>query len=100
MTLFEAEVLELLAREHGIALAPAGHRRNITTRGVALAPLVGRRFRVGECLLEATRLSVPCRHLDEILGRPVFDVLVGRAGLNCVIVHGGTVRVGDPVTPR
>ncbi len=97
VTLFEAEVLDLLARDHGIALAPAEHRRNITTRGVALAPLVGQRLRVGDCLLEATRLSVPCGHLDEILGRRVYDALVNRAGLNCVIVRGGTVRIGDPV---
>ena len=99
VTLFEAEVLGDILRDYRIELAPAEHRRNITTMGVALNHLVGRRFRVGECLLEATRLSIPCRHIEEILGKPVFDPLVHRSGLNCRILEGGTVRVGEPITP-
>jgi MOSC domain-containing protein YiiM len=59
--------------------------------------LVGRRFRLGDTVLEATRLSTPCRHIEEILGRAVFDPLINRSGLNCKIVVGGIVRVGDAV---
>ncbi|MDX6456699.1 MAG: hypothetical protein QOE55_396, partial [Acidobacteriaceae bacterium] len=33
-TLIEAEVLEALARDRGVELAPHEHRRNLTTRGV------------------------------------------------------------------
>ncbi len=40
MTLIEAETLEALERDHGIALAPGDSRRNIVTRGVALNHLV------------------------------------------------------------
>ena len=80
VTLFEEEVLGDVLRDYKIELAPADHRRNITTRGVALNHLVGRRFRVGDCLLEATRLSIPCRHIEEILGKPVFDPLVHARG--------------------
>lgn len=97
VTLFEIETLEALSRDHKITLAPADHRRNVTVEGVPLNHLVGRRFWLGETLLEATRLSTPCRHIEEILGKPVFDPLINRSGLNCKILQGGTVRVGDTV---
>ncbi len=99
VTLFEAEALSDILRDYRIELSPAEHRRNITTSGVALNHLVGRRFRVGACLLEATRLSIPCRHIEEILDKPVFDPMVHRSGLNCRILEGGTVCAGDPITP-
>jgi len=97
ITLFELETLEALERDFGIELGPRDHRRNVTVEGVPLNHLVGRQFWLGETLLEATRLSFPCRHIEEITGKPVFDPLVHRSGLNCRILIGGTVRVGDLV---
>ena len=99
VTLFEIETLRALARDHKIDLLPEEHRRNVTVEGVPLNHLVGQRFRLGETVLEATRLSTPCRHIEEILGKPVFDPLINRSGLNCKIIAGGTVRVGDKVRP-
>jgi MOSC domain-containing protein YiiM len=100
VTLFESEVLEAISRDYKVELLPEEHRRNITTRGVPLNWLVGRRFRIGPCLLEATRLSVPCRHIEQILDKQVFDAMVHRSGLNCRILVGGTVRVGDEIRPE
>lgn len=97
ITLFEIETLEALARDAKVELAPHEHRRNVTVQGVPLNHLVGRRFWVGETLLEATRLSTPCRHIEEILDKAVFDPLINRAGLNCKIIKGGVIRVGDAV---
>ncbi|WP_347557046.1 MOSC domain-containing protein [Robbsia sp. KACC 23696] len=99
VTLFDVEALEAIWTEYGIRFAPEEHRRNVTVRGVPLNALVNRRFWLGETLLEATRLSVPCRHIEEITGKPVFDPMVGRSGLNCRILKGGTVRVGDALFP-
>jgi MOSC domain-containing protein YiiM len=99
VTLFEMETLEALRRDHKIELLPEEHRRNVTVEGVPLNHLVGRRFRLGEAIVEATRLSTPCRHIEEILGKPVFDPLINRSGLNCKIIAGGTLRVGDAVRP-
>jgi hypothetical protein len=99
ITLFEIETIWALRRDHNIELSPDEHRRNVTVEGVPLTHLVGRRFWLGETLLEATRLSTPCRHIEEILEKPVFDPLINRSGLNCRIVRGGVVRVGDPVRP-
>jgi MOSC domain-containing protein YiiM len=97
VTLFEYETLVALKRDHDIELVPAEHRRNVTVSGVPLTHLVGRQFWLGETLLEATRLSIPCRHIEEITGKSIFDPLINRSGLNCKILQGGTVRVGDAV---
>jgi MOSC domain-containing protein YiiM len=99
ITLFEIETLEALARDANITMAPEEHRRNVTVQGVPLNHLVGRQFWLGETLLEATRLSTPCRHIEEILGKSVFDPLINRSGLNCRILRGGIVRVGDLLRP-
>lgn len=99
ITLFEAETLEALARDHKVALAPGDHRRNVTTRGVPLNHLVGQRIRVGSVLLEGTRLSTPCRHIEQITGKEVFTFLLNRSGLHARILEGGPIRFGEAITP-
>ena len=92
VTLIEVEVLEAIARDRGIALAPNEHRRNLTTRGVPLGHLVGQYFRVGDCVLYGGRMNVPCLYLETLLGKRVFKPLINRSGLNCRIVLGGMIR--------
>ncbi|HEY5900295.1 MAG TPA: MOSC domain-containing protein, partial [Burkholderiales bacterium] len=99
VTLIEMETLEALARDHGIELAPHETRRNLTTRGVPLNHLVGRRFRVGAALLLGARLNVPCKYLEQVTRKPVYAPLVNRSGLNCEILEGGIVRTGDALRP-
>lgn len=106
VTLIEVEVLEAIARGEpklpGLKaqLAPEDHRRNLTTRGVPLGHLVGRRFRVGGCVLRAARMNFPCRYIEELLGIPgLYEGLLNRSGLNCAIETGGVIRPGDPILP-
>ncbi len=99
VTLIEMETLEALARDHGIELLPQETRRNLTTREVPLNHLVGRRFRVGAVLLLGARLNVPCKYLEQVTGKPVYAPLINRSGLNCEILEGGIVRIGDALRP-
>ena len=99
VTLIEEETLVALERDHGIVLAPQEHRRNLTTRGVPLNHLVGRRFRVGDAVLEGGRLNVPCRYLDLVTGKSVYEPLIHRSGLNCRIVAGAEIGVGNAIEP-
>lgn len=99
LTLIETEVLDALARDHAVALAPNEHRRNLTVSGAPLGHLVGRRFRVGTVMLEGVRLNQPCKWLERLTGKPVYMPLLNRSGLNCRVIEGGTLRPGDPVTP-
>lgn len=100
VTLFEAETLEALRRDHAVTLAAGDHRRNVTTRGVPLNHLVGRRFRIGAALVEGTRLSTPCRHLEQTTGQEILTLLLHRSGLNARILEGGVIRCGDAVRPE
>jgi MOSC domain-containing protein YiiM len=99
VTLIEIETLEALQRDHAIDLGPAETRRNLTTREVPLNHLVGKRFRVGSVLLYGVRLNVPCKYLEQVTGKPVYEPLVHRSGLNCEIVEGGVIRAGDLIVP-
>lgn len=98
VTLIESEVLEALARDHGIDLMPDEHRRNITTAGVPVNHLVGQYFAIGPCVLYGGRLNVPCSYLQDLVGKRVFRPLVHRSGLNARIIVGGTVTPGDEIT--
>ena len=94
-------VIERLGLRHDrdIELAPVEHRRNLTTRDVPLNHLVGRYFSVGSCVLYGGRLNAPCAYLETVTGKKVMAPLLNRSGLNCRIVVGGVVRVGDRVEP-
>jgi len=98
VTLFEAEVLDALAAEHQITFGAGEHRRNLTTRGVRLDDLLGRRFQVGEVLLEGVKDCPPCDHLQGLVGKPVLQPLVHRGGLRARVVVGGVLKVGDRIT--
>ena len=99
VTLVEVEALEALERDYDLSLRPEHSRRNLLTRGVALNHLIGKRFRVGEVLMEGVRLCEPCGHLEQLTGRPVRAGLVHRGGLRARILSDGRIAVGDRLHP-
>ena len=99
LTLIEAENVEGLARDHGIQLAPGESRRNITTRGVRLNDLVGKEFWIGDVLARGVRLCEPCEYLQGLVGKPILQPLVHRAGIRADLLTSGTISVGDTVRP-
>ncbi len=99
LTLIESEELEQLTAEHAIELAPGESRRQLTTRGVRLNPLVGKRFRVGEVECRGIELCEPCSHLEQMTQPGIMRALAHRAGLNAEIISGGEIAVGDVITP-
>jgi len=100
LTLIEAEVIESLRNDAGIALAPGDARRNLVTRGIALNALVGRRFRVGGVLCQGTRLCEPCNYLDAVAGMPLLQPLRNRGGLRADVLEDGEIAIGDAVRPE
>jgi len=99
ITLIENETLIALKRDHEVDLVPGEHRRNLTTENVPLNHLVGKRFWVGSVLLEGGRLNTPCRYLDLITKKSVYEFLKHRSGLNCSIVKSGMISTGDLIRP-
>ena len=97
VTMIESEAIDALARDYKMDLKPGDARRNIVTRGIALNHLINKEFRVGDVTMKGVRLNEPCNHLAELTDGKVKQGLVHRGGLRCVIVTGGTIRVGDAV---
>jgi MOSC domain-containing protein YiiM len=100
LTLIPAESLEALAEETGIQLAPGESRRQVTTRGIDVNALVGRRFTVGSVEAVGIELCEPCNHLEGLTQPGVMRGLVHRAGINADVVKDGAIAVGDPVVDR
>jgi MOSC domain-containing protein YiiM len=100
LTLIPAESLEALAEEAGIQLSPGESRRQVTTRGIDVNALVGRRFTVGSVEAVGIELCEPCSHLEKLTQPGVMRGLVHRAGINADVVRGGEIGVGDPVVDQ
>ena len=96
LTLVEAEAIEAVAAD-GLILAPGETRRNVTTRGVRLNELVGRRFRLGAVGCQGLELAEPCRRLEQLSGKALIRPLVHRGGLRARILDDGEIAVGDPI---
>jgi MOSC domain-containing protein YiiM len=97
LTLIEAEALEGLLSDTGIALSAAESRRQVLTRGIRLNDLVGERFTVGGVECVGQELCEPCAHLQGLTRPGVLRGLVHRGGLRADIVQGGRIAVGDEI---
>ncbi len=100
VTLLQAEHLPVIAALAGLEEAtPELLRRNLLVSGIPLLALKDARFRVGEVVLEATGECHPCSRMEETLGEGGYNAVRGHGGLTARVISGGTVRLGDPVTP-
>ena len=99
LTLIEKEQLDWFEEDQGVDFPSSQTRRNLLTLGISLNDLVGQRLRIGQVELEGMRLCEPCATLQKRTGLPVLPAMVGRSGLNCRIVRGGEIRVGDSIHP-
>ena len=98
VTLIQAEHLPVIAALSGhAAVAPATLRRNLVVSGIPLVALKGRRFRVGNVVLEGTDSCDPCSNMEKALGPGGYNAMRGMGGLCARIVEGGTLHVGDTV---
>ncbi len=98
ITLTQIEIIDMLKEEHGLDVPPEVCRRNVVTRGIELAPLVGRQITVGPVRLHVHRINQPCRYLEKMLNQPgLYDAWWDKGGINCEVLEGGTISVGDAI---
>ncbi|MDH0097390.1 MOSC domain-containing protein [Ectopseudomonas hydrolytica] len=90
-----AVVAALLGRD--APLHPDELRRNIAVAGINLFSLKGRRFRIGQALLETTGWCQPCARLEERLGPGTFQAMRGHGGITARVIEGGIIRLHDAV---
>ena len=104
LTLVEAEEIEHFCAHSGRPNDLSITRRNVVTRGIRLNSLVGRRFRIGSCLLVGVELCEPCRTLGQRLANEtlssaeVVKYWLGRGGLRANVFVSGTLACGDVLT--
>ena len=94
MLLVDVETLRAMELPPGII------RENITTEGLDVNALkVGTMLGAGEIELEVSAICEPCGLMEEIRAGLMTE-LVGRRGMLCRVLRGGTVRVGDTIAVR
>jgi nitroimidazol reductase NimA-like FMN-containing flavoprotein (pyridoxamine 5'-phosphate oxidase superfamily)/MOSC domain-containing protein YiiM len=101
ITLIAQEDLDAVQQEYGFPITADQTRRNLLTVGVPLSHLVGKRFRIGEVVLEGTEICEPCKGLAEFsgYGNPIISAMLHRAGLRANIIKGGVIHAGDTIAP-
>ena len=96
VTLIGAENLAAIAGFLGLdSVAPARLRRNILVRGVNLLALKGRRFRLGNTLLEHSGECHPCSRMEQEFGPGGYNAVRGHGGITARVIEGGAIRLGD-----
>ena len=96
VTLIEGEHLDEI-EEQGLAIKSGQHRRNIVTRGVDLLALRGKRFTVGDVVLEFDRSRPPCKHVQDLSERGMTRALKNRGGICARVIQSGPIRPGDSI---
>ena len=95
--IFSTENYDWLAANHNIKLTPGCVGENFTTTGIDLQSLKpGDRLRVGECLIEITKVRVPCRSLNQWDPR-LLKVIAGYSGWLARVIEPAIVRPGDAI---
>ncbi|WP_394004770.1 MOSC domain-containing protein [Luteimonas sp. WGS1318] len=98
VTLIQAEHLPAIAALSGHAeVTPVTLRRNLVVSGIALIALKGRRFRIGEVVLEGAAPCDPCSKMEAALGPGGYNAMRGMGGLCARVIAGGALKIGDAV---
>ena len=109
--LITSEGIEELKAE-GFPLYPGALGENITTSGLDRRMIrLGQRYRLGEVIVEITKMRQPCEQLSPYglgIQKAVFDTEVkagnaasprwGLAGFYASVIQPGTLRPGDTIT--
>lgn len=99
VTMIAAEDIDEISSTTGISVGNGEHRRNIITKGVSLLDLAGKRFRVGDAVLEYDQPRPPCRYIQSLTEPGMTKALGRNRGGICVrVIEGGTIKPGDAIT--
>jgi MOSC domain-containing protein YiiM len=100
-------------KQAGFPLYPGALGENVTTKGLdRRAMRLGQRYRIGEVIIELTKMRRPCDQLNPYgagtIQSAIFDKDVkagnfesprwGLAGFYAAVIQPGTLRPGDPIT--
>ncbi|MBZ5633102.1 MAG: MOSC domain-containing protein [Acidobacteriia bacterium] len=97
-------------KEQGFPMYYGALGENLTTRGLDRRSVrVGQRYRIGEILVEITKVRTPCETLNAYPGiqKAIYDQEVkagnsasplwGLSGFYASVLKAGAIRPGDPI---
>ena len=98
LSLIESENIDYYNSKYGLNIDYIDFRRNIITKGIRLNGLIGKKFSIGETLVEGVDLCRPCRHLSEMLNQNnILKEFMRRVGLRCQILSSSKIKIGDKI---
>ena len=98
LSLIESENIDYYNSKYGLNIDYIDFRRNIITKGIRLNGLIGKKFLIGETLVEGVDLCRPCRHLTEMLNQNnILKEFMRRGGLRCQILSSSKIKIGDKI---
>lgn len=98
VTLIQAEHLPAIASMAGLeSVRPEALRRNLMVRGINLLALKGRRFTVGDAVLEYTGTCDPCSRMEATLGPGGWNAMRMQGGITARVLSGAEVELGSEV---
>ncbi|UST84266.1 MOSC domain-containing protein [Pseudomonas siliginis] len=92
-----AVINALMGRPDDEPVRPEDLRRNLVISGINLFSLKGRRFRIGQAILETTGWCQPCARLQNNLGPGTFQAVRGHGGITARVLQSGIIRLDDSV---
>jgi len=92
-----AVINALMGRPADQPVRPEDLRRNLVISGINLFSLKGRRFRIGQAILETTGWCQPCARLQNNLGPGTFQAVRGHGGITARVLQSGIIRLDDSV---
>lgn len=82
----------------GLDLQPGAFAENITTAGLDLVNLpIGTRLVSDQVELEITQIGKKCHSKCNIF-QTIGDCVMPKEGVFAKVIHGGTLRAGEPLT--
>jgi len=95
VTIIQYEHLAVIASLLGIdEVDPALLRRNIAVSGINLLALKGKRFTIGDAILEYTGLCHPCSFMETTFGDGGYNAVRGHGGITARVIKTGDIQLG------
>jgi len=92
VTLVGARALREAEESFDVNLSNGEHRRNLVIRGIDLEALNGKRFKLGEAVLEYTGQRPPCGYLESLTEPGMAKALVGKGGICVQVLTSGWIE--------
>ena len=99
VTLIQHEHLAVIASVLGRDnVSPELLRRNIVVSGINLLALKGKKFSVGDAVLEYTGLCHPCSFMETTFGDGGYNAVRGHGGITARVIKAGSIKVFSTIS--